>query len=79
METSTHTAPPVALDRLVSPSVVRKRATISAIILLLQAVALMAMSGKTGWQAIAQLDLLAAFAIGIAAGVSMGRSQSGWG
>lgn len=66
-------------ERLVSPSVVRKRAAISAIILLLQAVGLMAVSDKTGMQALAQLDLLAVFAFGIAVGVSMGRSESGWG
>lgn len=55
----------------IQPSELKSRAKNAAIIILLQAIFLMAFSGKSGWQAIVQLDVLVAFAIGIAAGVRM--------
>jgi len=60
----------------IPPNELRHRAKNAAIIILLQAISVMAFSGKSGWHAIAILDVFVAFAIGIVAGVWMATQET---
>lgn len=60
----------------IPPNELRHRAKNAAIIILLQAISVMAFSGKSGWDAIALLDVFVAFAIGIISGVWMATQNT---